>query len=103
MEPSIFVSEPALAVWAALGALLGTLLIAAAILWAGAQVTRQARALWQAVRGYRAGVIAAVDDPADPLIRQAASITPIPAAVWAAFLPAFLNVLAEGLDRALKE
>jgi hypothetical protein len=103
MEPSLFVSEPMLAVWSILGALLGTLLIAAATLWAGAQVTRQAQRLWQAIRGQRAAVVAAVDDPADPLIRQFASITPIPAAVWAAFLPAFLNALAEGLDHALKE
>ncbi|RPI98996.1 MAG: hypothetical protein EHM39_07300 [Chloroflexi bacterium] len=103
MEPSIFVSEPMLAVWSILGALLGTLLIAAMTLWAGAQVTRQARGLWTAVRGQRAAVVGAVDDPTDLLVRQFASITPIPAAVWAAFLPAFLNALAEGLDRALKE
>jgi hypothetical protein len=103
MEPTTFVAEPMLAVWSMLGALLGTLLIGAATLWASAQVTRQARSLWNAVRGQRAVVVAAVDEPTDPLIQQAASVTPIPAAVWAAFLPAFLNALAEGLDRALKE
>jgi len=117
-----------LAVWRLLGALLGTLLLVAGSLWAGAQVTAQARALWRAVRGvhpqlvaagagaqvtaqaralWRAvrGVhpqlVAAVDDPADPLPVQLERLSTVPATVWATFLPAFLNALAVGLDRAL--
>ncbi len=89
-----------LTVWALLGALLGTLLLIAGSLWAGARVTEQARALWRTLRGHRAGVIAAVDETSDPLIVQLARLTTIPPAVWAAFLPAFLAALAEGLDRA---
>src|SRR5690606_30970710 len=70
-------------------------------LWSGARVNEQARALWRSVRGQRAAVIAAVDEPADPLVAQLATLTRVPAGVWAVFLPAFLNALAEGLDRAL--
>ena len=98
-----WVSPPMLAVWAALGALLGTLLLLAASLWAGGQVTRQARMLWQTVRGRRAQIIAAVDEPADPLIAQLARLTPLPAPVWAAMLPALVEALAAGLDRALRD
>lgn len=90
-------------VWRLLGALLGTLVLVAGLLWAGTQVTGQARALWRALRGHRAEVIAAVDEVADPLIVQLARLTTIPPAVWAAFLPAFLTALAAGLDRALGE
>ncbi len=90
-------------VWRLLGALLGTLALIAASLWAGARVTEQARALWRALRGHRAEVIAALDEPADPLIVQLARLTAVPPGVWAAFLPAFLAALAAGLDRALGE
>lgn len=97
------VSEPMLAVWSLLGALLGTLLLVAGSLWASALVTRQTRALWHALRGQREAVVTAVDEPTDPLIAQVAALTHIPGAVWAAFLPAFFNALADGLDRALSE
>jgi len=90
-------------VWRLLGALLGTLLLVAGSLWAGARVTEQARMLWGALRGHRAEVIAALDEPADPLIAQLARLTTVPAGVWAAFVPAFLAALAAGLDRALGE
>ena len=94
-------SEQTWALWGVLGALLGTLLLVAALLWTGARVGEQARALWRSVRGQRAAVIAAVDEPGDPLVAQIAALTRVPAGVWAAFLPAFLGALAEGLDRAL--
>lgn len=94
-------SEQTWALWGLLGTLLGTLLLVAALLWTGARVGEQARALWRSVRGRRAAVIAAVDEPADPLVAQLAALTRVPAGVWAAFLPAFLSALAEGLDRAL--
>jgi hypothetical protein len=101
MDVQTLVSEPMLTVWSLLGALLGTLLIAAATLWAGAQVTQQARGLWQALRGQRAVVLAAVDEPADPLNARLEQITTVPAAVWAALLPAFFNALAAALDQVL--
>jgi len=94
-------SEQTWVLWGLLGTLLGTLLLVAALLWAGARVGEQARALWRSVRGQRAAVIAAVDEPSDPLIAQLAALSRVPAGVWAAFLPAFLTALAEGLDRAL--
>ncbi len=94
-------SEDTWALWGLLGTLVGTLLLIAALLWSGARVNEQARALWRSVRGQRAAVIAAVDEPADPLVAQLATLTRVPAGVWAVFLPAFLNALAEGLDRAL--
>jgi hypothetical protein len=90
-------------VWRLLGALLGTLLLLAGSLWAGARVTEQGRALWRALRGHRAEAIAAVDETTDPLIVQLARLTTVPPEVWAAFLPAFLTALAAGLDRALGE
>ncbi len=98
-----WVADEMITVWALLGALLGTLLLVAGSLWAGARVTEQARALWRTLRGHRAEVIAAVDEAADPLIVQLARLTTIPPPVWAAFLPAFLAALAAGLDRALGE
>ena len=94
-------SEQTWALWGLLGTLLGTLLLVAALLWTGARVGEQARALWRSVRGQRAAVIAAVDEPGDPLVAQLAALTRVPAGVWAVFLPAFLSALAEGLDRAL--
>lgn len=94
-------SERTWALWGLLGTLLGTLLLVAALLWTGARVNEQGRALWRSVRGQRAALIAAVDEPADPLIAQLAALTRVPPGVWAVFLPAFLNALAEGLDRAL--
>ncbi|MBN1679583.1 MAG: hypothetical protein JW966_04775 [Anaerolineae bacterium] len=97
------VTEQTLALWQVLGTVLGTLLLAAATLWAGRQITQQARELWRVVRGHMPDVVAAVDQPADPLIVQLAKLTTVPAAVWAVFLPAFLESLAEGLDAALNE
>ncbi len=94
-------SERTWALWGLLGTLLGTLLLVAALLWSGARISEQGRALWRSVRGQRAALIAAVDEPADPLIAQLAALSHVPAGVWAVFLPAFLNALAEGLDRAL--
>jgi len=99
----VMVAEPALTVWSLLGTALGTLLLAAATLWAGAQLTRQAREVWRAVRGQTPQVIAALDEPTDPLIAQLACLSRVPAAVWAAFLPAFLSALAVGLDQVLAE
>lgn len=98
-----WVADEMLTVWTLLGALLGTLVLVAGLLWAGTQVTGQARALWRALRGHRAAAIAAVDEAADPLIVQLARLTTVPPDVWAAFLPAFLTALAAGLDRALGE
>mgnify|MGYP001397613357 FL=1 len=94
-------SERTWALWGLLGTLLGTLLLVAALLWTGARVSEQGRALWRSVRGQRAALIAAVDEPGDPLIAQLAALTRVPPGVWAVFLPAFLSALAEGLDRAL--
>ncbi len=99
----VWIADEMLDVWRLLGALLGTLLLIAGSLWAGAQVTGQARALWRALRGHRAEMIAAVDEVTDPLVVQLARLTTIPPGVWAAFLPTFLAALAAGLDRALGE
>ena len=49
-------SEQTWALWGLLGTLLGTLLLVAALLWTGARVGEQARALWRSVRGQRAAV-----------------------------------------------
>ena len=72
-------------------------------LWAGTQATHQGRALWRAVRGHQAEIIAAVDEPGDPLVVQLARYTSIPAPVWATFLPAFFKALADGLEPAAGE
>ena len=96
-------SEPMLAVWGLLGTLLGTLLILALTLWAGRQFARQARELWRTLRGRQAEIVHSVDEPTDPVIVQLERVSRVPAAVWAAFLPAFLNALAAGLDRDLAD
>ena len=49
-------SEDTWALWGLLGTLLGTLLLVAALLWSGARVNEQARALWRSVRGQRAAI-----------------------------------------------
>jgi hypothetical protein len=90
-------------VWSLLGTLAGTLLLIALTLWAGTQITRQARALWRAVRGHRAAMIAALDEPTDPVIAALARLSTVPPGVWAAFLPAFVAALADGLDAALAD
>lgn len=95
------VGEPVIELWGVLGALLGTLALLAGTLWAGRQVPAQARALWLALRGHRAAVVAAVDEPLDPLVTALAQASHLPAGAWAVFLPAFLNGLADGLDRAM--
>lgn len=96
-------SEPMLAVWGLLGTALGTLLILALTLWAGRQFARQARELWRTLRGRHDEIVHSVDEPTDPVIVQLERVSRVPAAVWAAFLPAFLNALAAGLDRALAD
>lgn len=94
-------------VWALLGSILGSLLaillIVAATLWASTQVTQQARGLWAAIRGHHAQIVAQVDDPTDAINAQLAQITPIPAGVWAAVLPAFLNAFSDALSTAFLE
>jgi hypothetical protein len=92
-----------LTVWSLAGALLGTLLITALTLWAGTQVTRQACGLWAVLRGHRAALVTAVDEPVDPVNTQLEQITTIPAGVWAALLPGFFNALAAALDQTLGE
>ncbi len=96
-------SDALLQFWSALGALLATLLLTAGTLWASAQVTTQARQLWGAVRGYTPQVRAEVDEPGDAINTELAQLTTVPAAVWAALLPAFVDALAAGLERALDE
>lgn len=97
------ISAQALDVWSLLGTLIGTLLLVAVTFWAGKHVTRQARELWQAVRGHKDALIASIDEPIDPAVVKLAQVSPIPAAVWATFLPAFFDALASGLDHALAE
>jgi hypothetical protein len=96
-------SQQALDIWGLLGTLIGTLLLLALTFWAGKHVTRQARELWHTVRGHKAALIHAIDEPTDPAVVTLAQVSPVPAAVWAAFLPAFVNALAAGLDQALAE
>jgi len=45
--------------------------------WAGKHVTRQARELWQAVRGHKAALIQAIDEPTDPAIVKLAQMSPV--------------------------
>jgi hypothetical protein len=99
----MMISDPMLDVWRLLGSLLGTLLIVTATLWASQQLLGQVRALWRVVRDYKEDIVAAVDEPTDPFIRQLAQLSSVPDVVWAAFLSAFLNSLAAGLDQALAE
>lgn len=97
------VSPAMLAVWSALGALAGTLVLLAVTLWAGQFVTDRTRALWQTVRGQREAVRRAVDEASDPLNVGLARLTAIPAPVWAAFLGTFVDALADGVDVALRK
>ncbi|NDJ77544.1 MAG: hypothetical protein GYB65_14930 [Chloroflexi bacterium] len=99
MDNLLTISEETAQVWSLLGTLAGTLLLLALTLWASAQITRQARDLWLAVRGHRGTIIAAVDDPTDALIQQLARLSHVPGSVWAAALPAFLGALADSLDQ----
>ena len=98
-----WVSPEMIALWEVLGSLLGTLLLAAGTLWAGGQVAAQVRRMWGQVRGVVPDVVAAVDEPSDALTLQLGRLTHIPAGVWAAFLLAFIEALADGLDRALAD
>ena len=97
------VNGSVLDLWSLVGALLGTLLLLGGTLWTGERVAGQVRAIWRAVRGYRAPVVAALDEPSDALIRRLEGATGVPAAVWVALLPALLEALVDGLDRTLGE
>lgn len=98
----IWHTELMITVWSLLGSLLGTLLLVAGSLWASAQVVAQARRAWGAVRGHVPDVLAAVDEPGDALNARLGQLTHVPAGVWAAFLPAFVEALAAGLDSAFE-
>ena len=84
-------------VWRLLGTLLGTLALIAASLWAGARVTEQARALWRALRGHRAGDLrpGRASRPAD---RQLARLTAVPPGCGRRS-PAFLALAAGWIAR----
>lgn len=97
---NLWEADVLIALWSVLGTLLATLLLAAGTLWASAQVAAQVRRVWGALRGHVPDVIAAVDDPGDALNVQLGRLTRIPPGVWAAFLRAFVEALAAGLDRA---
>lgn len=59
------------------------------------------RKAWQLVRGELPAFVGQLDEATDPFIRKLELNTGIPAAVWVSLLPAFLNALGEGLDKAL--
>ena len=88
-------------VWALLGALAGTLTLLALTLWLGARVAEQGRALWRAVRGHVPQVLAAVDEPSDPVNAALGRWTGVSPEVWAAFWPAFVRALADGLGQVM--
>ncbi len=88
--------------WTLLGALAGTLTLLALTLWLGARVAEQGRALWRAVRGHVPQVLAAVDEPSDPVNAALGRWTGVPPQVWAAFWPAFVRALADGLGQVLE-
>lgn len=93
-------TEDVLALWGALGMLIGTLLLIALTLWAGTRTAVQVRALWGALRGSAPQVLAAVDEPGDALNVALARLTPLPASVWAALLAGVVRALVQGLDGA---
>lgn len=101
MTPETWISAPMLEVWRLLGSLLGTLVILVATLWASQHLLVQARTVWRTIRGSQDAILAAVDEPGDPLIRPLAQLSSVPDVVWAAFLSAFFRALATGLDQAL--
>lgn len=94
MDPTV------LEIWVWLGTALGSLLIALAILWAGKHATLQIREWWLILRAHNAKLLAAVDEPGDRTIQRLAQWSGVSGDVWAAFLPAFLRALADGLDQA---
>ncbi|NLF76961.1 MAG: hypothetical protein GX573_14780 [Chloroflexi bacterium] len=59
--------ETTLHVWSLLGTAVGTVLMAAVLLWASRQAIWQIMALWRVVRGHRDEIIGAVDEPGDAL------------------------------------
>ncbi len=85
--------------WTLLGALAGTLTLLALTLWLGARVAEQGRTFWRALRGHVPQVIAAVDEPSDPLNLALGRWTGISPQVWATFWTAFVRALADGLSQ----
>ncbi len=90
--------ETTIYVWTGLGAVVGTLMLVAVMLWASQTTLRQARAMWQLLRGYRANLESKIDEPTDSLIRELARLSTLPPTLWSAFLTALLRSIAEGLD-----
>jgi hypothetical protein len=73
------------------------------VLFAEFGIVRPVARGWSAIRGQVPAVVELVDEPTDAANVKLENVTHVPATVWAAFLPAFLNALATGLDAALKE
>lgn len=95
----IWQSDLMITLWSVLGTLIATLLLLAGTLWASAALTEQGRRIWRTLRGHVPEVIAAVDQPGDPVNVQLARLTQLPPGVWSAFLTAFVEALAAGLDQ----
>ncbi len=93
--------DTVLTLWQVLGALVGTLLVLAVLLWAGRQTVGQARGLWLALRGEIPVLVGAVNEPGDPAVRELARLSHVSPAVWAAFLPAFFEALSAALDQVM--
>ena len=92
-------SDVMVTLWSLLGALLATLLLLAGTLWASATLAGQVRRIWAVLRGHLPEVVAAVDQPGDAINVQLARLTSLPSGVWSAFLTAFVEALAAGLDQ----
>lgn len=86
-----------LQVWSWLGMVLGTLVLAVALLWAGKEFTVQLRGLWRVLRTHESQLKAAIDDPADIINRRLAQVSGMPSEVWAVLLPAMLEAFMNGL------
>lgn len=91
MNPTI------LQVWSWLGAVLGTLVLAVGVLWAGKEFTTQARRVWRVVWPHEGQLKAAVDEPTDAVNRQLAQVSGVSAEVWTAVLCTMLEALLTGL------
>ena len=89
-----------LQVWSWLGTVLGTLVLAVAVLWAGKQLTVQALGLWHVLWAHESHLKAAVDEPTDTVNQTLARVSGVSAEVWAALLPAMLEALVNGLTVA---
>lgn len=93
--------------WAAIGVIFGTVVVAlagiAVTALAGTKALVYGKLLWAEIRGKRAEIIGAIDDPTDKVITELNAVTGIPVVPLSDALEAALRVVLDYRDKPPQE